>query len=127
MIFYTDVLIWLFRGNAQAIREIERASERMISLVSVMELYQGARSRPEVRSIVNFLRLSDFRVLPLSEPIGQVAAGLIEEHSLGGGLQIADALIAATALEWRSALLTGNVKHFRQVPKLMLRPFRVST
>lgn len=126
MIFDTDVLIWFFRGNGRAAREIERAPERMISLVSVMELYQGSRSRQELRGIANFLQLSSFRVLPLNEPIGQIAAGLIEEHALGSGLQIPDALIAATALERRSALLTGNVKHFRQVPKLVLRPFRAT-
>lgn len=126
MIFDTDVLIWLFRGNAHAIRAVERASERLISLVSVMELYQGARSRAELRSIADFLRLSNFRVLPLSEPIGQIAAGLIEENAPATGLQIADALIAATALQLRSTLLTGNVKHFRSISKLTLRRFRTS-
>jgi predicted nucleic acid-binding protein len=36
-------------------------------------------------------------------------------------LQIADALIAATALEHRLPLMTRNRRHFEQVPGLTLR------
>jgi predicted nucleic acid-binding protein len=35
-----------------------------------------------------------------------------------------DTLIAATALETGEALATGNVKHFRFVPGLVIRPFQ---
>ena len=126
MIFDTDVLIWFFRGNARAAQEIEHAPERKISLVTVIELYQGARSRQELRAIASFVRDYEFQVLALTEAIGQAAAGLIEEHAPDGGLQLADALIAATARQWRTPLLTGNVKHFRPIPHLTLRPFRAA-
>lgn len=124
MIFDTDVLIWFFRGNARAAREIERAAERMVSVVSVMELYQGARSRTELRAQGDFFHRHDFRILALSEGIGHAAVGLIEEHALPDGLHLAGALIAATSREFRAALMTGNVRHFRRIARLQLREFR---
>ena len=44
------------------------------------------------------LRKVQFRIRPLSESIGATAAGIIEQHALAHGIQMADALIAATAI-----------------------------
>jgi predicted nucleic acid-binding protein len=49
---------------------------------------------------------------------------LIDKHALFSGLQLGDALIAATALEHRLTLLTGNKKHFAKVPGLVLEVFK---
>ena len=38
---------------------------------------------------------------------------------------MADALIAATALQHRLSLATSNVKHFKAVKGLKLNPFKV--
>ena len=127
MIFDTDVLIWFLRGNPKAMREIEQASPRTVSIVSVMELYQGARSRQEIRQIAGFLQAYEFRIAPLTETIGERALALIEDHAMRDGLQVADALIAATTLQAREALVTGNSRHFRRIPKLEVRAFRVTT
>lgn len=124
MIFDTDILIWVFRGNPKAARELERAKERMTSVVTVMELYQGARSRGEIRTISQFFQRQGITVLPLSEPIGDTAVALIEEYASSAGLQLADALIAATARQFGLPLVTGNARHFRRIPRLELRPFR---
>jgi predicted nucleic acid-binding protein len=48
----------------------------------------------------------------------------MEEHSLLNGLQLADALIAATARETASILATGNIRHFRAIQRLELKAFR---
>ena len=126
LIFDTDVLIWFFRGNAKAARAIEADSERTISIVSLMELYQGARSAREISQLRSFFQKNSFRIAPISETISHLAATLMEEHSIRHGLQIADALIAATARETVSTLLTGNVRHFRPIPSLDLRQFRAT-
>jgi predicted nucleic acid-binding protein len=89
-----------------------------------MELLQGARSRREMRTLQQSLQNLGFRVLPLSEAIGHVAAALIEEHALASGLQVADALIAATALEYGETLITGNARHFQTIRSLDLSRFR---
>ena len=126
LIFDTDVLIWFFRGNARAAREIERTPERLVSAISVMELYQGARSKDELRTILQFLQHHEFRVLPVNEAISHSAVGLMEDHALRDGLHVADALIAATARHTKAALLTGNVRHFRKIPRIEVRTFQAN-
>lgn len=124
MIFDTDVLIWASHGNERAARVIDSADDRAIAIISLMELVQGARSKLEVRQIQQSLRRLEFRILPLSEAIGSMAAALIEQHALTHGVQIADALIAATAIEAGHPLCTGNAKHFRPIRGLSRVAFR---
>jgi len=122
--FDTDVLIWFLRGNEKAGRMIDATPERTLSLVTLMELLQGARSAQESREIRRFLQRQGFRVMPLTESIGHLALALIEEHGLRDGLQVADSLIAATARESGETLATGNVKHFRRIGNLEVKAFR---
>jgi predicted nucleic acid-binding protein len=89
-----------------------------------MEILQGARSKLEAREIQQSIRQLKFRILPLSEAIGASAAALIEPHALSHGIQVADALIAATAMECDLPLCTGNVKHFRSIRRLSCVAFR---
>lgn len=124
MMFDTDVLIWFLRGNEKAGHLIDGASERTVSAVTLMELLQGARSAQESRDIRRLLQRQNFRVLPLTESISHLALALIEEHALRDGLQVADSLIAATARESGETLATGNLKHFRRIGNLHLKPFR---
>jgi predicted nucleic acid-binding protein len=124
MIFDTDVLIWASRGNQRAARAIDAAPDRALGIVSLMELLQVARSKLEVRQIQQSLRQLQFRVLPLSEVIGAAAASLIEQHALAHGIQLADALIAATAMESGLPFCTGNAKHFRPIRGLSCVVFR---
>ncbi len=51
--------------------------------------------------------------------------GLLEGHPLSDGLQLGDALIAATAMAHGLTLLSGNLKLFSKVPGLHLEVFRV--
>jgi predicted nucleic acid-binding protein len=124
MVFDSDILIWCFRGNRKALEMIGSEQERALSIVSYMELVQGARSLVEVREIRRFLRDNAFRILPLDEAMSHLAASLMESHALRVGLQVADALIAATAREVGEVLATGNVRHFRPIAGLRLKTFR---
>jgi predicted nucleic acid-binding protein len=126
MIFDTDVLIWCFRGNRRALEMIGSDLERALSIVSFMELVQGARSLTEVREIRRFLRDNAFQILPLDEARSHLAASLMETHALRSGLQVADALIAATARDTGEILATGNSRHFRPIAGLRLKTFRPS-
>lgn len=62
--------------------------------------------------------------MPLSETISQRASIYLEEYGLKVGLSMADALIAATAVECSEALVTGNRKHYRSISELDLVMFR---
>jgi predicted nucleic acid-binding protein len=124
LIIDTDVLIWFFRGSLKAARLLEGVGEPSLSIVSLMELYQGARSREEITALRRFFQENAFRIIPVNEAVSHLAATLMEEHRLKHGIQLADALIAATAREAASVLLTGNLKHFRFIPALELQVFR---
>jgi hypothetical protein len=124
MLFDTDVLVWCFRGNKKAARLIEQADERMLSLVSYMELLQSVRNKAESKAITNFLADFAFQMLPLMENIGHRACIYIEEHGLKSGMCMADALLAATAVENRLALCTGNQKNYCVIADLEVVAFK---
>jgi len=124
MLFDTDVLIWVLRGNPRAARLIDAAPERRLSVVSYMELLQGARDRGEVKAIRGFLSDLAFQVLPLAENIGHRAAIYMEEYGLKVAMSVADALVAATAVEGRLSLCTANRKHYQVIADLNIKPFR---
>lgn len=124
MIFDTDVLIWCLRGNTKAALVVERSSGRRLSVVSYMELIQGARDRREMTMIRSFLKDLEFQTLPLSESIGHRAAVYMEEYTLKSALALADALVAGTAVEAQERLCSGNAKHFRSIAELELKVFR---
>jgi len=124
VIFDTDVVIWGLRGNERAGATVDAAESRAISIVSLIEIFQGARSKADLRDIQRLLRSLQFRVLPLAESIGATAAAIVEEHTLATGIELGDALIAATALESGETLCTANVKHFRRIKNLSCVAFR---
>jgi len=124
MLFDTDILIWIQRGNAKAAELVNRAHTRCISIVSAMELLQAASNKAQHRIIKGFLRDLQFQTLPLTENIGHRALVYVEEYSLSSGLLAADAIIAATAAENSMPLCTSNQKHFKAVSDLELRIFK---
>jgi len=124
VLFDTDVLIWIQRGNHRAAALVEREEERCISVLTYMELLQGAREKRQHEYILDFLHEFSFRILPLSENIGHRAAIYIEEYSLSQGLRAGDAIIAATATENGLTLCTTNVRHYRPIKELKLRAFK---
>ena len=126
MIFDTDILIWFFRGDLAAEKFIRSQPEPSVSIVSLMEFVQGARSQGEVKQIRGFLVENNIQILPVSEPGSYLAASLVEDYALSHGLGIADALIAATAREHGAAVATANARHFRFIPKLQVKTFRPS-
>jgi predicted nucleic acid-binding protein len=124
MLFDTDVLIWIFRGNDRAAAIAEADSVRRLSVIGYMELLQGAADRREARRIKAFLKDCDFQLVPLTENIGHRASIYMEEFAASSGLRVADALIAATAAEIRVPLCTGDARHFKVIGDLELSVFR---
>lgn len=124
MLFDTDVLIWVLRGNHAAAKIVENSDERYLSVVTYMELLQGARDRREVKSIKAFLSDLAFTIVPLSENIGHRASIYVEEYGLKASMCMADALLAATAVESHHTLCTANRKHYAPIGELDLHVFR---
>lgn len=124
MLFDTDVLIWLFRGRTSARQFLEGASRVELSVVTYMELAQGVRNKGELRLLRRTVGMNGWGILPVSEAIGQRATTYIEDHAFARGMRLADALIAATAVERGRTLATANRRHYEFVPGITLERYR---
>jgi predicted nucleic acid-binding protein len=94
-------------------------------------LIDAAIGRPRTQRTLNHLSdeglaslrdfLSDFAILPLTDPIAErfarMRASLRQQGQLIPNL---DLLIAATAIEEGLTLITRNVRHFARIPGLEL-------
>jgi predicted nucleic acid-binding protein len=92
--------------------------------MSYMELLQGAENKKQHQLVKGFLADYGFIVLPFSENIGHRAAIYVEEYGLSSGIRAGDAVIAATAIENRMPLASGNEKHFKIIKDLNLVRFK---
>lgn len=124
MIFDTDVLIWVQRGNTKAAALIDKTPERRVSVQTYMELLQCAQSKKQQQIMRDYLHSFGFEVIPFTENIGHRASIYIEEYSLGSGLRAGDAIIAATAIENNLPLASSNQKHYKVIPSLNLHIFK---
>ncbi len=94
-----------------------------ISTITYLELAQGCRSKEELQRAKRGLTVQQAQILPLTPALSERSAALIDAHALADGLQLADALIAATALEHNLTLLTGNTRHFTAIAQLKIERF----
>lgn len=124
MLFDTDILIWIQKGNKKAANLVTNENSRYISIQTYMELFQCARSKKEHHIVRSFLKEMEFIVLPLNENIGHRAAIYIEEYTLSSGLRSGDAIIAATSIENNLILSTANQKHFKNIKDIQVKVFR---
>ena len=125
MIWDTDIIIWIQRGNSKAANLVDLDNDRCISIITYMELLQNAQNKQQQMVIKSYLNEMDFTVLPISENIGHRALIYIEEYSLAHGISTDDALIAATAIENNKVLVSGNNKHYKPILDLNFKRFQI--
>ncbi len=123
MLIDTDVLIWVSRGKEQAIDYLNSIDRVLISDVTYMELIQGARNKREADSIDQTLQEMNVIRLPIHQGISDRAVKLVRSYFHSHSMQLADALIGATALEHTLELVTGNAKHFSVINGLVVHKF----
>lgn len=83
-----------------------------ISAITYIELAQGCRSKEELQRAKRGLERKDRAIFPQERTTNNVPRTTNHTHALSDGLQVADALIAATAIEQGSVLLTTfNTNH----------------
>jgi predicted nucleic acid-binding protein len=122
IIIDTDILIDVGRGDQTAIdclQRIEQQFQLAISVVTQMELIVGCRNKVELNKLEKFLQY--FQCLKLTEQISDRAVNLLGQYRLSHGLLIADALIAATALEYDEEFITKNQRDYRFIDGLKLQ------
>ena len=119
----SDVLIWFTRGHERARERLAMVDPWRISVVTYLELAQGCRNRAELERLKRGLVARNTIILPLTPAISDRCVRLIDEFALSHGMQLADALIAATALVSGLAVLTANAKHFAPIAGLKVETF----
>lgn len=123
MLIDTDVLVWMTRGHAGAASRLQTISPWRISAATYMELAQGCRNKSELARVKKGLALCQTEIVPIRAEISGRAMQLVDTYAMSHGLQLGDALIAATALEHGLTLLTANVKHFSPINGLRVEAF----
>ena len=120
----TDILIDVTKMHeaADAFVKTQQGTGIPISIVTAMEVVIGCRDNAELIRMQRFLQ--QCTILQVSETASQKGYQLVESFALSHGMQIADALIAATALDRGLTLYSKNIRHFRMIPELtVIRPY----
>ena len=114
----TNVIIEILKGNKRTINFIESIGLENIAIssVTVMELYFGALNKRELNKIKKHLQA--LNIVHFDTDISESAIKLIERFSKSHGLQIPDAIIAATAMTSKIKLFTFNLKDFKYIDGL---------
>jgi len=88
-----------------------------ISIITYAELYSGKSvwETPKAKIILKTL-CSNLIILPLTNSIAELAGKIKSKHCT----DLADALIAATAIQHKLTLATLNIKDFSTIPHLQL-------
>jgi hypothetical protein len=112
-LFDTNVLADYLRGIDSARQEIDRYPDRLVSIVTWIELVAAARTDEEARVISSFL--DDFRVMDVTPSIARRAVQMRRAQ----GTRLPDAIILATAQAESALLVTRNASDFpRDSPEL---------
>lgn len=107
----TDVLIDFLRGEKKAVAFFKSASASIsFSTITVAEIYSGIKGQKEEREIERLFSL--FPQLPVSAEIARLAGKLVQHYRPSHGIEIPDAIIAATCTVSDANLSTLNVKHY---------------
>ena len=120
----TDVLIWYLRGNENAYKLIHSLDRFCISSVTYMELVQGMRNKDELRALQKTLKQWGVKTIYIDEEISSRALFYMEEYFLSHSMQLADSLIASTAITYGMKLITANDKHYKILKDIDLQIFR---
>jgi len=124
LIIDTDVIIWDLRGDPAARSTLARQVPFCISVVTYMELLQGIRNKRELQALQRQLLRWSVTMLQITPDVSSRAMFYVEDYCLSHTMQLADALIAACAVEHGRTLLTANTGHYRHIPELGLSEFQ---
>jgi predicted nucleic acid-binding protein len=110
----SDILIEVSRGRNAGIvaKWIDLSNSDaavLYSPVSVAELWAGARPN-EHRALENLFRA--LTCTPIDEEAGRQAGDYLRQYRRSHGVEVADALVAASAVGNSATLWTRNRKHY---------------
>lgn len=118
----SDVLVDYLREQRPAIRFVEGLKNVFaISVITVAELYAGVHDESEETALS--VLVSACLVLEIDDPIARLAGAFRRKYGRSHGIQLPDALIAATSVNRQVELVTLNRRHYPMLEKLTV-PYR---
>ncbi|MFT6734312.1 MAG: putative nucleic acid-binding protein [Polaribacter sp.] len=124
MLIDTNILIYADRGNDNAKTLIISANAPSISVVTYMEYVPFCLNKIELNNFEKMLKKYRFKIIDINIEISMTAKRLVSQYALSHRVEMADALIAATALVNNQTVITGNGKHFKPIPGLKIKIFK---
>lgn len=118
-VFDTNILIDYLNGVEGAAAELELYGDRLISVITQIEVLVGASGQEEERLIRRFL--TSFKIKELSTTIAEGSVQLRREF----GMKVPDAIVYATAREEGCILVTRNTKDFKPDWPDVREPYRL--
>ena len=114
IIFDTDILIWILRGNDEIIKKAENLINETngyiyITPIQIAEIYAGARQK-ELKQIENLLNA--FKKVAINEEVGKLAGEFMNKYRKSHSVELADSLIASCCKIYGFKLWTLNKKHY---------------
>lgn len=110
----SDIVIEVLRARDQVIlaqwsKLADSRSLILVSPITFAEVEAGARTR-EMPAIARCF--APLTCVAIDQKIGQLAGKYLRQYARSYNLQIADAIIAASAAQCQAALWTRNRKHY---------------
>ena len=118
-LFDTNILIDYLNGVEAARAELDRPAERLVSIVTWMEVLAGSRDDAEEDVIDMFLR--DFKVIDLTRRVAREAVEIRRSRRI----RLPDAIVWASARTESALLVTRNTKDFPESDLGLRVPYRI--
>ena len=107
----TDIFIKVFRGDAKHKSNLDKLEGRIgISIISVLELFQGAKSLKKKYELDK--QLKAYQIINVDEKISEASLLLCKKYLPKKNIFPPDCLIASTALSHNLELYTDNKSDF---------------
>ena len=121
----TDTIIYNMKGNINVQKNLQmHINEQIrISVITLMELYYGARKSQKVSTNLAKIKIleSTLEIIPVGLESTEIF-GLLKEQleKVGNRLDDFDLIIASCAMAHNLTLVTNNIKHFQRIDGLKL-------
>jgi predicted nucleic acid-binding protein len=120
----TPVIIDFLRGRSAAMDWLGRATDSgsilLYSAITAAEVAAGLRPGEE-RLVRAFL--ASLKSVPISEDVAWTGGDYLRRYTRSHGLEVPDAIIAASAKKEGAVLATLNVNHFPMKNLAVIRPY----
>lgn len=103
----TNILIDFLNGHEQASQELSQYEERIISIITYIEILVGAKNEAQAQRLRAFLK--NFTIRELSNEVANISIDLRKRYRM----KIPDAVVYATARNEGCILVSRNIKDFK--------------